>query len=203
MYEARRHAPLHSAWLIALIALLPPPLAAEGLGEAATAGRLPAASGHSLALDPVGLAKGVFDPSLIRTELSWRFMPGRIGFELSGDLRIGFVSSDNSELSYHSIGAFIGPVAFLGAGAGPLRWWWRARAALVYGAAKGSVDGGELERESMLSPGGELALGFDWAFGKGGVGARSGSWFARPYASLRYMLGVPSAYLSAYLGLAL
>lgn len=67
----------------------------------------------------------------------------------------------------------------------------------------GTAAGGELERDSMLSPGGELALGFDWAFGDGGVGERSGRWFLRPYACLRYMLGVPSGYLSAYLGLAL
>lgn len=194
--------------LIALIAVLPPPVVADGLEAAAPAShpqaeRLPAASGHSLAVDPVGLVNGVFDPSLIRTELSWRFMPGRLGLEVSGDFRLGFVSFIEGELSYYSIGAFIGPVAFFGSGVGPLRWWWRARAAIVYGAASGAAAGGDPERESMLSPGGEVALGFDWAFGNGGGGPRSGRWFVRPYASLRYMLGVPSGYLSAYLGLAL
>lgn len=189
--------------LIALIAVLPPPLAADGLGEESQAKRPTAGLGHSLAVDPVGLLNGVFDPSLIRTELSWRFMPGRVGLELSGDFRLGFASFLDGELSYYSIGAFIGPVAFFGSAESRVRWWWRARAAIVYGAASGSAEGGEVERDSMISPGGELALGFDWAFGNGGVGERSGRWFVRLYASLRYMLGVPSGYLSAYLGLAL
>lgn len=203
MHEARRNPSSALVALLAVFALSPTPLAADGPGGASPAERPPAASGHSLAVDPVGLVNGAFDPSLIRTELSWRFLPGRIGFELSGDFRVGFVGFENGELGYYSIGAFFGPVAFFGSADSRVRWWWRARAALVYGAAGGTAAGGELERDSMLSPGGELALGFDWTFRSGGVGARAGRWFLRPYASLRYMLGVPSGYLSAYLGLAL